>query len=473
MNKRKIMMGLERELAYVPARICKTEEQQCRDHQNAWYKILDVPEKFGGYGFYIDGGRMYVDCGHLELCSFECDGPYDLVRASRALDVRVMREHTSVGFFAKCNTTDGTQTFGAHESYSVSDSPDRYVKLLPFLATRPVIAGEGGVDSKGQPLFSARAQFMDCDTSTRTTSGRPLLNLRNEPHATSSNRLHLICGGDNMSDLSFALKFGTTAIAIILVEHGLSPAPQIEVFPTGWSGTLRGINVITDKNIETMAKEQTAWLEAAEAATHLLPEWAPRLLSDWRQALTSWIHSDLHLDWRIKARLFRSFINSRSPRGAASIWAELVQVDVKYGALANNGLYYSISDRLQARLPESLHHDPYVMPRSGRAKVRAALLNGITDRRHADCAVDWSVAYADNGSIFMPDPQSETVKISEGRPATNDGGCNCPDCTRARLAQYHANMANARDASPLQAIEEFFRRNNNGRVNQRVMEILK
>src|SRR5204863_9941775 len=58
---------------------------------------------------------------------------------------------------------------------------------------------------------------------------RPLVNTRDEPHADSGRyrRFHVIIGDSNMSEWAVALKIGTTALVLDLIERG--EAPQLEI----------------------------------------------------------------------------------------------------------------------------------------------------------------------------------------------------------------------------------------------------
>ena len=58
---------------------------------------------------------------------------------------------------------------------------------------------------------------------------RPIINTRDEPHADSSKyrRFHVIIGDSNMSEFATALKIGTTALVLDLIETG--KAPQLEL----------------------------------------------------------------------------------------------------------------------------------------------------------------------------------------------------------------------------------------------------
>ena len=77
--------------------------------------------------------------------------------------------------------------------------------------------------------ISQRADFFETEVGLETTIRRPIINTRDEPHATADKyrRLHVIIGDANLSQASNYLKFGTTAMVLSLIEAGL--APQLEV----------------------------------------------------------------------------------------------------------------------------------------------------------------------------------------------------------------------------------------------------
>ena len=109
--------------------------------------------------------------------------------------------------------------------------------MLPFLVTRQIFAGAGkmGVERESagrQPgiyQISQRADFFSVLVSIDTMNRRPLVNTRDEPHADAERyrRFHVIIGDANMSEFATALKIGTTALVLDLIERG--EAPQLEL----------------------------------------------------------------------------------------------------------------------------------------------------------------------------------------------------------------------------------------------------
>ncbi len=88
---------------------------------------------------------------------------------------------------------------------------------------------EGAAGQPGIYQISQRADFFSVLVSIDTMNRRPLVNTRDEPHADASQyrRFHVILGDANMSEWAVALKIGTTALVLDLIERGA--APQIEI----------------------------------------------------------------------------------------------------------------------------------------------------------------------------------------------------------------------------------------------------
>jgi proteasome accessory factor A len=65
--------------------------------------------------------------------------------------------------------------------------------------------------------------------SIDTMNRRPLVNTRDEPHADAARyrRFHVILGDSNMSEWATAMKIGTTALVLDLIE--CNEAPQLEI----------------------------------------------------------------------------------------------------------------------------------------------------------------------------------------------------------------------------------------------------
>ena len=91
------------------------------------------------------------------------------------------------------------------------------------------IEAESAPGEPGVYQISQRADFFSVVVSIDTMNRRPLINTRDEPHVDASRyrRFHVILGDSNMSEWATAMKIGTTALVLDLIERG--EAPQLEI----------------------------------------------------------------------------------------------------------------------------------------------------------------------------------------------------------------------------------------------------
>src|SRR5688500_15149000 len=86
-------------------------------HQRDW------DEPAGNGGFLFNGGRAYVDMGHLEYCTPECVNLLDILAYDRAGDaillkaVKDLRLSKEVSFIRNNVDHYSGATFGCHENY--------------------------------------------------------------------------------------------------------------------------------------------------------------------------------------------------------------------------------------------------------------------------------------------------------------------------------------------------------------------
>jgi proteasome accessory factor A len=189
-----------------------------------------------------NGARLYNDHGHPEYATPECRSLRDLVAHDKAGErivqaaARKRTQQTGKQVTLYKNNTDfHGASYGTHEGYLMRrEVPTETLiqALLPFFASRAIYAGAGkaGIENEhgqGSDVFqlSQRADFFAVEASVDTLHNRPLVNTRDEPHATPRHyrRLHVICGDANMSEYATALKVGATSLVLALLEEGLTP----------------------------------------------------------------------------------------------------------------------------------------------------------------------------------------------------------------------------------------------------------
>src|ERR1700704_3930121 len=121
----------------------------------------DYEEPPGNGGFLLNGGRLYLDMGHIEYASPECLHLRDVVTYEIAGDQLLQSALQSLGAadrvsFIKNNVDHNTgATFGCHENYLMKReaqfTPPVLGTLLAFLATRQIFTGAGRV-GQANPL---------------------------------------------------------------------------------------------------------------------------------------------------------------------------------------------------------------------------------------------------------------------------------------------------------------------------------
>lgn len=213
-------------------------------HQRDW------DEPAGNGGFLFNGGRAYVDMGHLEYCTPECLSLIDLLRYDRAGDailvqaVKDLRMADHVSFIRNNIDHYSGATFGCHENYLVRRSAplteSNVLSLLAFLTLRQLFCGAGrvgatpGAELRGDLMrpgadshfqISQRADYINNDLFEWVQFNRAIINTRDEPLADARKyrRLHLLHGDTSVLPSTLLLKAGTTSLILDLLEADAMP----------------------------------------------------------------------------------------------------------------------------------------------------------------------------------------------------------------------------------------------------------
>ncbi|MGQ9524197.1 MAG: proteasome accessory factor PafA2 family protein [Armatimonadota bacterium] len=286
-----------------------------------------------------NGARLYNDHGHPEYSTPECASVADLVAHDKAGERIVFlcaQAYSSrMGrrvLLYKNNTDYHGMSYGCHEDYLVPrEVPfDRILAaLLPFLVTRQIYTGAGkvGIEQSssshdGIPLqLSQRADFFTEVASIDTLHRRPIINTRDEPHATPERyrRLHVICGDANMMEFATALKVGTTSLVLSLIEDGWLPPfeladPVHSIKAISRDQTLKWEVQLTGRRHTSALEVQNAYLESAQshlAGASAETDW---LLDAWRAVLEGLGKDPMslrdRLDWPAKRHMIAEFLSS-------------------------------------------------------------------------------------------------------------------------------------------------------------------
>lgn len=323
-----------------------------------------------------NGARFYNDHAHPEYSTPECATLRDLVAQDKAgeriLEECMRRRNTHLPDGQKCrifknNTDFQGHSYGCHDNFLMRrEVPwERLVeRIVGFLVTRQIFAGAGklGVEDedrsreRGVFQLAQRSDFFEVLTSIDTMNRRPIVNTRDEPHADNDlyRRFHVIIGDANMSEWATAMKIGTTALALELIEKGHAPdrvlADPIAATKLISRDPTWRWNVATAGGRMSAIDIQTEWLAAAQKhCSH--DDDAAWVLTEWERVLADLARDPMitrdRCDWAAKRFLLDAF---REAEGLQ--WEDpwLQSLDLAYHSVARGeGLYYELVHEGQMR----------------------------------------------------------------------------------------------------------------------------
>jgi proteasome accessory factor A len=412
----------------------------------------DYEEPPGNGGFLLNGGRIYLDMGHLEYASPECRQLRDVVAYDLAGDQLLQSALDSLGAsesvsFIKNNIDHHTgATFGCHENYlmrrEAQFTPPALGALLAFLATRQLFTGAGRVGQANPLAFdfevpsseetidfqlSQRADHIVNDIYQWVQFNRAIINARDEPLADYRRyrRLHLLIGDSNMSPFANALKIGTTACILGLLEAGLLPNDLTLLDAVqatrdiSRDPTRRWLVELEDGR--TIGALDVQWQLHALAARHLAgrDEETDWLLESWSYTLDALPNKPEALiggvDWISKEFLLREFMAAEN-----LTWHDpwLQSLDLEYHNInPARGLFFGLEPAKRigewnnlVRQKDATHTPPADTRAAGRARAVAAFRK---ERR--PYVINWdSIACESHDFLVMGDPfQTYVEKVDE------------------------------------------------------------
>jgi Pup amidohydrolase len=349
-----------------------------------------------------NGARFYNDHAHPEYSTPECTLLRELVAQDKAGE-RILAEcarrrnkqllpHRQARLY-KNNTDFVGHSYGCHDNFLMRrDVPwERIVQdVVPFLVTRQIFAGAGkmgveGEGTAGQPgvfQISQRADFFSVLVSIDTMNRRPIVNTRDEPHADANRyrRFHVIIGDSNMSEIATALKIGTTALVLDLIERGKAPqlalANPVEATKfISRDQTYDWIIELQDGRKISAIEIQRLYLAAAQQHCARDDEETRWLLREWEAVLND-LDEDVmrcvdRLDWVAKKFLLTTFRDAEKLE-----WHDpwLQSIDLEYhNIMLDQGLYYELvrEGRMRRFISEQEIKDAiFQPPRTTRAFFR-------------------------------------------------------------------------------------------------------
>src|ERR1700759_531216 len=402
----------------------------------------DYEEPPGNGGFLLNGGRLYLDMGHIEYASPECLNLRDLVTYDLAGDELIHQALVALGVagqvsFIKNNIDHYTgATFGCHENYLMKReaqfTPAVLGTLLSFLATRQIFTGAGRVGQANPLAFdfeppraenrvnfqlSQRADHIVNDIYQWVQFNRAIINARDEPLADyrKNRRLHLLIGDSNMSPFATALKVGTTVCVLTLLEENLLPTHialrdavlatrEISRDPDG-----KWLVEMDDGTRQDALDIQYQFLEYAHHHLAGQDEETDWILDSWSFTLDA-IRSKPELliggvDWISKRWLLTAFMEEEGLS-----WQDpwLQSLDLEYHNIdPHKGLFFALKPakaigefNSAVRREESKR----IPPQNTRAKGRSRAVAQF-QKRNLPYIINWdSIALESQDYLPMPDP---------------------------------------------------------------------
>lgn len=401
-----------------------------------------VTEWGGGTDIFLpNGGRLYIDTGaHPEYATGECLSIQDLITHDRAGDMFMrqlgkvaeerLRQRDIVGrmHILRNNTDDKGNSWGCHENLMVRRNVDlnkMINALAPFMATRPVWAGAGGLvgndDGSVGYQFSPRIQFIEEVAGTSTSSARPLVNLRDESHAGPEyRRLHLLSGDTNQSEVVNFVKMGISGAILTMLERNRR-LPDLQIDSVAFMHAIASdfslrvkVRIPTGALLNAL-DIQEMYCEAleAEAERGLFDDEIAKAVRMWRAILDGlrrrdWAFLETRLDWVRKRMLIDTLVESKKvPRNDPRVrYLDFIYHDISEHTPGYE-LLHKVHPAVMLTTPAAVKRAMSVPP-PGRATARGRFVGEVLKNRRS-ALIDWERwGYEDEDTMWeVLDPTHE------------------------------------------------------------------
>jgi hypothetical protein len=305
--------------------------------------------------FLVNGGRMYLDCGHVEIATPECTSPWEVTRyilagekmlhgLAASASANQGRPGGILVFRTNVDYRSPEVTWGAHESYRyLCPAPRIITALIPHLVTRMIYTGGGGLDvRRGGFAFSLspRAGLFRQVTSLESTGNRGIWHLKDETLSGEGHRAHVLLGEALCSHRAQVLKLGTTALLAAMADGSVLPGRAVQLLsPVSALRTvaadvaLKAPIALADGRWLTPLAIQRFFLESAERCVgeRFMPDWTAEVCRLWRETLDvlegGAAAAATLLDWPLKYQLYTRRLTGRGHSWeSARIWSFVARV---------------------------------------------------------------------------------------------------------------------------------------------------
>ena len=424
-------------------------------------RVKSSPDVFSSLvhrGVYLPNlGRIYEEAvrPYFEVATITTSDPFELYRLTRRgqqIAGFLSREVSDDGREVKCfNATSDRRgkSCGMHLNFCVSreffwriyerksvsvpeDSADIALysreaqDLISFRVLATILRGAGKVGSESyhEPAhyqISERSDFVARLVNSNTSTARPIINFRDEPHADANlfGRLHVVNGEGNRSPWAFAFDAGLLAILLEALSADAVKLPWHLKNPVETLHNLsRDLNfekeipvyyrkehkVISAKPLDLL--EQVLFELYKFTGYARLPVWCDGLVAEARRVVALLARGELSepttmLDWLMKKRFLENYLEKKlglDPGEPDSFrHPRIQQLDLHYHRLDLDGWkmfaeYSGARDFDKFWLPYGTPTEPAFwkngMPIEGRPYLFAKLLSDESIR-HRVSVLDW------------------------------------------------------------------------------------
>lgn len=446
---------MEWSLSTPGALVCNDENERRNNGYNTiFHKYVPTLAHVGQQSYFLgNGARFYMDVGnHPEYATPE-DSYFLGTAANEMAGERIMLASTrkenrpddehllslpEYGLHKRL-IDDNRNTWGNHENYCASaevrpPSGDKVLaqKKLALLgihmATRNIFFGAGVLLPNGQYMLSQKSLAIHKDFDIGTTgASKPLVNLRDEPHAETSKffRVHVISGDANMSPWAMRMKLGTTSLVLRLIEAGieipsLQPAKPLDLMARHVSNDISLENhypMESGRALSAVEIQQRLVHEVGRLATRVsLPEEELWTLEEWQRACYDIQHNPDGLtdraDWAAK---FALLCGIRDRRGLSWSSPELRGLDRHWDRLdiRGAGIAFRESTFSEWMPPEELIVDRMTQPPTyTRARLRGKFIQAFSGNSNA--SVDWMTIKLHPQHFLLKDPYTSSDSPLDG-----------------------------------------------------------